>query len=345
MYLLYLTANPYRFRETRNSAGGKKLIRETITMALAAVAIASVANVAVAQPEIPCSTARMVVPYGAGGGSDLQARILVDAYNRIGFEPQLQVINITGQGGNKGATEVFNAEPDGCTMLFQHEAILASYLTGRVDFSWDGFTPVAMTNVEPAIFAASPNAPFNGLQEMVDYAKANPGEVLAAASMASNTHFILLQFQNAMEVTFNIIGYEGGRERVTALLADTVHLGQVGESDAKQYFPEQLKALAIFSEERSTTLPDVPTAREQGFDVEIYVTRGVLLPGDAAADLVELYQSRFEQVMQDAEVVEALTKMGNTVRFQGAADYSTWWAEQAADWEATAKAIGIYMAK
>lgn len=314
--------------------------------ALAASAIVlSLGGAAVAQPEIPCSTARLVVPYGAGGGSDLQARVIADAYNKLGYEPQLQVINITGQGGNKGASEVQAADPDGCTMLFQHEAILASYLTGRVPFSWDGFTPVAMTNVEPAIFAASPNAPFDDIDGLLAYAKENPGEVLAAASMGSNTHFIMLQLQDSLDLDFNIIGYEGGRERVTALLADTVQLGQVGESDAKQYFPDQLKALGIFAADRSTTLPDVPTSVEQGHEIEIYVTRGVMLPAGASDELVALYGERIAAALEDEAAVETLTKMGNTIRYRDGAEYAAWWAEQAAQWEATAREIGIYMAE
>lgn len=315
-----------------------------LSAAVAATLAAGTGAGAQPAPDIPCDTARLVVPYGAGGGSDLQARVVVDAYNKLGFEPQLQVINITGQGGNRGASEVQSATADGCTMLFQHEAILASYLTGRVDFSWDGFTPVAMATVEPAIFAASTNAPFATLDELITHAEENPGEVLAAASIASNTHFILLQFQDALDVAFNIIGYEGGRERVTALLSDTVQLGQVGESDGRQYFPDQLTALAIFADERSATLPNVPTAIEQGHDIEIYMARGVMLPEGASGELVDFYAERFEQALQDPEAQETLTNMGSAVRFRAGDEYAEWWSEQAAQWEKTARDIGIYMA-
>lgn len=319
------------------------MIRISTFAGLAGTVItALLSSAAVAAPDIPCSTVRLIVPYGAGGGSDLQARVIADAYNRLDVQPKLQVINITGQGGNRGASEVANADPDGCTLLFQHEAILASYLTGRVAFSWDGFSPVAMTNVEPAIFAASPDAPFDDLDSLISYAKEHPGDVLAAASIASNTHFIILQFQETMDVEINVIGYEGGRERMTALLSDTVQLGQVGESDAQQYFPNQLKALAIFAPERSGTLPDVPTAAEQGYDLEIMMARGMLLPKDASQELVALYADRFEQAMQDPVAVEALSKMGNAVRFLGPQDYSEWWGEQASQWEKVARDIGIY---
>lgn len=316
----------------------------TFTRPLATLVALGFAPLAVAAQDIPCDTARFVVPYGAGGGSDLLGRVIVDSWNAKGFKPQLQVINITGQGGNKGASEVQEADPDGCTMLYQHEAILASYITGRVPFSWDGFTPVAMATVEPAIFAASPNAPFDNLDELLSYASENPGDVLAAASMGSNTHFIMLMLQNALDVQFNIIGYEGGRERMTALLSDTVQVGQVGESDAKQYFPDQLKPLGIFADERSTTLPDLPTAVEQGHNFEIYVTRGVMLPAGASDELVALYADQFEQALQDPKTLETVQKMGNAVRFLSGGDYVDWWAEQAAEWETTAKEIGIWMA-
>lgn len=309
------------------------------------IGVAMFTSTAYAQVDISCSTARLVVPYGAGGGSDLQARVIAEAYNKLGYKPQLQVVNITGQGGSKGAGEVHSADPDGCTMLFQHEAILASYLTGRVDFSWNDFSPAAMINVEPAIFAASPNAPFNNFDEMVTYSKAHPGEVLAAASVASNTHFIMLQFQDDLGIDFNIIGYEGGRERVTALLSDTVNVGQVGESDARQYFPDQLQALAIFSKERSQTLPDVPTALEQGYDIEINVTRGIMLPPGASDEILALYSDRFAKVLEEPAVMSAMTKMGASVRFKDSKDYSAWWADQAATWEKVAIKIGIYMAK
>lgn len=307
--------------------------------------VAMLTGGAFAQADIPCDTARLVVPYGAGGGSDLQARVLAESYNKLGFEPKLQVINITGQGGSKGASEVQKSDPNGCTMLFQHEAILASYLTGRVDFSWDDFAPAAMINVEPAIFAASPNAPFEDFASMVSYAKEHEGDVLAAASIASNTHFILLQLQDDLGINFNIIGYEGGRERVTALLSDTVHVGQVGESDARQYFPDQLTALAIFSKDRSATLPDVPTVVEQGFDIEINVTRGIMLPKETPEETLAIYGERFAQVVQDPDVIEAMTKMGASVRYMDSQDYSEWWATQGNRWETVAKEIGIYRAK
>ncbi|WP_417604937.1 Bug family tripartite tricarboxylate transporter substrate binding protein [Primorskyibacter flagellatus] len=303
------------------------------------------AGVAQAQAEFPCQTARVIVPYGAGGGSDVHARILVDAANRVGSEPQLQVINITGQGGNTGAREVHEAAPDGCTLLFQHEAILSSYITGRVDFNWDGFTPAAMATVEPGLYAAGPNAPFDSLAKMRDYAAENPGEVLAAASLGSNTHFFLLLIQDKLDIEFNIIGYEGGRERITALLSDTVHVGQVGESDARQYFGGELKPLGYIAEERSETMPDVPTAKEQGVEgLEIASVRGFMLPPDTSDEIAQHYGDLFKSVLEDEKTVSELKRLGAIIDYRGPEEYAAWWQQQSDDWERIARELDIYMA-
>ncbi|MFV0514683.1 MAG: Bug family tripartite tricarboxylate transporter substrate binding protein [Jhaorihella sp.] len=317
-----------------------------IVLGLGAIAVvAGNPGLAQAQADIPCQTARVVVPFGAGGGSDVHARILVDAANRLGSEPQLQVVNITGQGGNTGAREVHEAAPDGCTLLFHHEAILSSYLTGRAGFNWDGFTPVAMATMEPVIYAASPNAPFDSLVEMRDYASENPGEVLAAASLGSNSHFFLLLMQDKLDIEFNIIGYEGSRERITAMLSDTIHFGQVGESDAHQYFGGDLKPLAYFADARSATLPEVPTAREQGVDgLELANVRGFLLPPDAPEEITIHYGEIFEEVLSDETTVAELKRLGAIIDHRGADEYAAWWQEQSDAWEQIARKLGIYRA-
>ena len=296
--------------------------------------------------DLPCKTARVVVPFGAGGGSDILARIIVDGANRLGAKPQLQVVNITGQGGTLGSKEVARAKPDGCTMLFTHRSILAAYLTGHANFAWDAYQPLSMLVTESVIFAAHPDAPFNSLKELQAYAKANPGTVKFAASLGSNTHFMLLVLQDRLDMDVKIVGYEGGRERMTALLAHNVDVGQVGESDAQQYLKSgQLKSLVMFSEKRSPRLPDMSTAKEQGFDLLLGVPRGMMAPEGTPQPIVDYYVDLFKKTVADPQVVQQLEAKGNQVTFMPAAEYSKWWADNLADWERLAKKINIYRVK
>ncbi|MCF3932683.1 tripartite tricarboxylate transporter substrate binding protein [Acuticoccus sp. M5D2P5] len=309
---------------------------------VAIVATAIVPAAATAAPDLPCSTVRVVVPFGAGGGSDFQARLLVDAANRIVDGPQLQVVNITGQSGNRGTREVANADPDGCTLLYHHAGILSSYLTGRAPFTWEAFTPVAMIAGEPSLFAANASENYSNLEELAAYGEENPGAITAAVSIGSDSHFFMLQLQDALGVRFNIVGYDGTAERVTALLSGVIQITQVTEQTAAQYFGNQLTPLAFAGEERSDRVPDVPTAKEQGYDVVLSTTRGFLLPAGASDEVTDYYDGVFEAAVQDETVTAEFDKRGIVIDYRGPEAYRDWWQEAFERWKALAIDLEIY---
>ena len=147
-----------------------RVVHTLIAAAAAAFLVAPVGATAA----IPCGTAKLIVPWSPGGGTDVIFRIVADAVNKAGANPQIQVVNISGQGGNKGAKEAAKAKPDGCTLFAIHQSAITSYFTGRVDFTWDAFEPVALLTRTPTIFGASPATPYNNLKELVAHAKKKP---------------------------------------------------------------------------------------------------------------------------------------------------------------------------
>ena len=130
--------------------------RPPILLALATAAVALSAAPPASAVELPCRTAKLIVPWGAGGGTDVIFRIFTEAVNKAGADPQLQVVNIGGQGGNKGAKEAVKAKPDGCTLFAIHQSAITSYFNGRVDFTWDAFDPVVLLTRTP-VTNSSPN--------------------------------------------------------------------------------------------------------------------------------------------------------------------------------------------
>lgn len=293
--------------------------------------------------DIPCGTAKLIVPWGAGGDTDLIFRILIDSANKHGAKPQIQVINIGGQGGNKGAKEAVKAKPDGCTLFAIHQSAISSFLTGRVDFTWDAFEPVALMTRSPAIFGANPNVPYNNLKELQAYAKDHPNEVLAGGTLGSTSHFSMLELQEAMGVEFKHISYEGTRERMTALLANNIHLGEINLAAAKQYIQSgELKALGIATDARNAETPDVATAKEQGFDLTIGVDRGVMLPKGASPELVSYYIDLFRTVANDPEVKKQMTDMGSSMPFTAGDDYRKYFEKTFQVWKQIAIKIGMY---
>ena len=314
-----------------------------ITAGLAFTGLTAASAAAV---EIPCNTARLIVPWGAGGESDILMRIVNEAYNRLGGKPQVQVVTISGQGGIKGTKAAMNAKPDGCTIFSTFQHIMASNLTGRIDFTWDVFDPIARMTQTMSLIGAGTEAPFNNYKEMQAWAKANPGKLLAAGTLGSTSHFTLLQVQDALGIDMKIVSYDGTADRMKAMLANTVHIGQVSESTgAKHLQTGSLKIIAINYPKRSQVLPSIPTAGEQGFPLEITSDRGWVLPKGTPKEINTYYADMLEKVSKDAKFIEGIESKGSFVNFTRGDDYVKWWADTTKDWTRIAKNLGVYRAK
>ena len=318
------------------------MIRKSL-IGIAALAVLSVTATAPARAEISCGTAKLIVPWGAGGGTDVIFRILVESANKNGAKPQIQVVNMGGQGGNKGAKEAMKAKPDGCTLFAIHQSAISSFLTGRVDFTWDAFEPVALMTRTPTIYGANAQVPYSDVKGLVEYAKAHPGEVLAGGTLGSTSHFSMLLLENAAGVKFKHISYDGTRERMTALLANNIQIGEINLTSAKKYIQtNELKALGITTPERNPEIPDVMTVSEQGYELVTGVERGIVLPKGASQEVIDHYIAIFRKVANDPDVQKQMTAKGTSVEFTAGEDYRAYFEKTFAEWKDIAIKIGMY---
>ncbi len=310
--------------------------------ALAALALA-VTGTSAQAADIPCRTAKLIVPWGAGGGTDVIFRTFVESVNKQGAKPQLQVVNISGQGGNKGAKEAKAAKADGCTLFAIHQSALTSFLSGRVDFTWDAFEPVSLLTRTPAIFGANPDVPYNDLGELVAAAKKKPGEIIAGGTLGSTSHFVFLLLEDAAGVKFKHVSYDGTRQRMTALLAKNIELGEINLASAKKYIATgELKALGITTAERNQEIADVKTAKEQGYDLIYGTDRGVVLPKGTPQAVIDHYAALLKKAAEDPEVVKAMTAKGTSINHLGPAEYRGYFEETFTTWKRIATEVGMY---
>ncbi|MEQ8354830.1 MAG: tripartite tricarboxylate transporter substrate binding protein [Kiloniellaceae bacterium] len=310
---------------------------------VAAVATGAATNGASAAVDIPCRTAKLIVPWGAGGGTDVIFRVFVEAANRHGADPEIQVVNIGGQGGNKGAKEAVKAKPDGCTLFAIHQSAITSFLNGRVDFTWDAFEPVAMLTRTPAIFGANPDVPYNNITELVAAAKQKPGEIVAGGTLGSTSHFVFLLLEDAAGVKFKHVSYDGTRERMTALLAKNIELGEINLASAKKYITtNELKALGITTPERNSEIPDVQTLKEQGYNMIYGTDRGVMLPKGASQELIDHYGAVFKAAAEDPEVLAQMEAKGTQVSYLDPGEYTAYFEDTFTNWKRIAKEVGLY---
>lgn len=312
--------------------------------AAAAISVLATAP-ASAAVDLPCRTAKLIVPWGAGGGTDVIFRVFVEAVNKAGAKPELQVVNIPGQGGNKGAKEAVKAKANGCTLFAIHQSAITSYFNGRVDFTWDAFEPVVMLTRTPAIIGASPTVPYGTVTELVAGETGKPGEMTAGGTLGSTSHFIFLLLEDKTGLKFKHVSYDGTRQRMTALLAKNIQLGEINLAAAKKYIQSnELKALGITTEERNPEIPDVPTMKEQGYDLVYGTDRGVMLPKGTTPEIIDYYAKLFERAAMDPSVQKQMTAKGTSIEFKDPDAYRAYFEETFAEWKRIAVDVGLYKA-
>lgn len=309
----------------------------------AATALGLLVNTTTMAADIPCSTAQLIVPWAAGGGTHVLFSIFEQKIQELDVEPKIKVVTVPGQGGNKGAKEAAKAKPDGCTLFAIHQSAITSYLNGRIDFQFDNFETVANLTSTPDIIGATAGVEFDDYEGFANYAKANPGQLKAGATFGSTSHFVWLLLEDKTGVEFSYVPYDGTRERMTALLSGAIDLGSLNVASGRKYLEEgELKGFAIAADERSKFLPDMPTLKEVGVDMTFALKRGIVAPKGTPKEVVDQWASVFKAAAEDADLLAQMEAKGTDINFQGPEEFRAWAEQTYADYEKVAIKIGMF---
>jgi len=293
--------------------------------------------------DIPCKTAKLIVPWKAGGGTHVLFSIFEKTIQNLDVTPKIKVATGPGQGGNKGAKEARKAKADGCTLFAIHQSAITSYLNGRIDFSFEAFDTVALLTSTPDILGAAGSAPWNTLAELDQAAKAAPETILTGATFGSTSQFMWLILEEKTGMKFKYVPFDGTRQRMTALLSNAIQLGTLNVASGRKYLENgDLKAYGIAAEERSKHLPNLPTLQEQGVDLVYALKRGIVAPKGTPADVIAHWSGVFKAAAEDADLLAQMDAKGTDINWVGPADYRTWAEATYADHEQVAIKIGMY---
>ena len=293
--------------------------------------------------DIPCKTAKLIVPWKAGGGTHVLFSIFEKTIQNLDVTPKIKVVTVPGQGGNKGAKEARKAKADGCTLFAIHQSAITSYLNGRIDFSFEAFDTVALLTSTPDILGAAGSAPWNTLAELDQAAKAAPATILTGATFGSTSQFMWLILEEKTGMKFKYVPFDGTRQRMTALLSNAIQLGTLNVASGRKYLENgDLKAYGIAAEERSKHLPDLPTLQEQGVDLVYALKRGIVAPKGTPADVIAHWSGVFKAAAEDADLLAQMDAKGTDINWVGPADYRAWAEATYADHEQVAIKIGMY---
>ena len=293
----------------------------TLTAALAGLALCASATVHAAFPERPI---KMIVPWAAGGDTDNIFRPFAPALQKALGGTTVVIANVGGASGTVGAREAKGSPADGYTLYAVHDYIHLTYYTGMSDVNYLDFEPVCLIAATPSIVTASPKTKWNSMKEMVEDAKAHPGQVSVGASLGSTSHFFPAMVEKAAGIKFKYVSYDGLAQRMNAILGGHIdltdgNLTQKGKVDAAQ-----LKFLAIGTEQRSPELPNVPTLKELGYNVVYSISRGLLAPKGTPADILSKLEGACGQAAKDPAFADSMKKQGTDVRYldrKGYADF------------------------
>jgi tripartite-type tricarboxylate transporter receptor subunit TctC len=223
---------------------------------------------AAAAQSYPTKPVRLVIPFAAGGPTDIVARLLGEKLAPIWGQP-LVVDNRPGGGGTLGTALVAKAAPDGYTLVLAATShVYNDLLIGNLPYDpIKDFTPVAMMVSFPSILVVHPEVPATDLRELVAYAKANPGKLsFGSAGIGTLSHLSAELFKRAANIDLLVIHYKGAAPATTDLLGARLH-GMFNNPLSSLPFIKsgQVRALAVTGEHRSPSTPDVPTVAESGY--------------------------------------------------------------------------------
>ena len=293
--------------------------------------------------DIPCKTAKLIVPWKAGGGTHVLFSIFEKKIQELDVSPKIKVVTVPGQGGNKGAKEAAKAKADGCTLFAIHQSAITSYLNGRIDFQYDNFETVSLLTSTPDIVGASGQTPWNSFEEFKKATLAAPGTVKVGATFGSTSQFYWLILEDLTGMKFKFVPYDGTRERMTALLSGAIDMGGLNVASGRKYMETgELKGFAIAAAERSKHLPDMPTLKELGVDMVYALDRGIVAPKGTPKEVVDHWSQVFKQAAEDPGLMKQMDAKGTDVNWVGPADYRAWAEKAYADHEKVAIKIGLW---
>lgn len=292
------------------------------TVALCAASLApSVSNAA--YPEQPI---KMVVAYAAGGGTDLIARLMAQHIQKQLGKGSIVVLNRPGAGGGIGFTELGNAQPDGYTIGFINTPnVLTIPIERKSSFHWQNYDLLGNIVDDPGNFSVHTDTPIKSLTELAAYAKANPGAVTyGTTGIGSDDHLAALMFERAAGVQMTHVPFKGAAEVRTAIQSKQIMVAALNIGEALQYQKggTPLRQLGQMSERRSELAPDVPTFKEQGFDVIMASLRGVAAPKGLPPEVREQLVEAVRKAAADPEFQSKAAGYFAPLRFLDPAAYA-----------------------
>lgn len=297
-----------------------------------AIALSSVTGAV--QADYPERDIRVIVPWGAGGGTDGIVRKLT-SIAEDSLDVSMYVENIEGGVSATGIGQVMTSRPDGYT-------IGALTYDSLVTVPWQGMLPsydvdklklIARVTSEPDAIVVDADSDYESIHDLIEAAKADPGEIrVAIQNLGGRIHLAILQLQELTDTEFRIVSYPGGAApQKEAILSDEVDVALTSLGDFSNLLEDgTVRGLVEFSDTQNPTYPEVPTTAEEGIDLQIGSFIVFAAPADTPEEAIETLENAYKTAYDSDEFQEWVANVGVTPNWLGT-DEVTPWAEETAE--------------
>ena len=255
----------------------------------------------------PATTVSIIVPAGAGGNTDLSARVFAQ-YAKELSGVDFVVVNAGGAAGSVAANQVLSAAPDGCTFLYGHNLVNVANVAGVTDYNYTAFKIGPTFAKDPAQQLYVNPEKYADLNAFLEAAKANPGQLKACTEVGAYTYYELLAFEKLAGIDLDLVDVGSNADKITAMLSKQVDMMPGAYINCKDYLESgQFAAVGVPTEERYELIKDIPTLKEQGIDL-VYpdCDFSFYFPKETPDEVITWYENIVQEMEKKPECLEAI---------------------------------------
>ncbi len=298
-------------------------------MAACTLAAVPFAQAAGAWPE---KEVKFVIPFAPGGATDIVFRVISEAAEKELGKP-IVPMNMGGAGGSKGSTFVKSQKADGYTLLGGHEFLMTTKYGGMVNVGLEAFERVCALTSTPLTISVGSHVPYKTYQEMIDYAKANPGKSIITMTPASVGYVVWKQVTETagldLDTAFRTVIINGVGPQTKSILGGHVDATAADVPSHREYVKDgRIRFLAVTHDKRLPQIPDVPTAKELGYDITLGVTRAVFAPKGTPKEVISKLEAAYKKACSDPAVIKKIEDMGSLMMYMDAAQTAAFFDKQ-----------------
>ncbi len=294
----------------------------------------------------PDKPVTIIVPFAAGGSSDMLGRAIEKVWNKHCPQP-VQIVNKTGGGGIEGARFVSRAKPDGYTLVLGYGSGHDLVMPHLQKMEYDPFkdlVPIARMSMHSVVVLVPENSPYKSVKEIVDWAKKENKPVTAAVSTTAGAVDIVMRgIGKSTGITVTPIPHAGGSQAITTLMGGQTMMGGGHPAEIiPQLKANRVRPIGIATPERDPALPNVPTLKEQGINFYTWGSvKGMAAPKGTPPEIIAYYSDLFKKISEDPDFKKIMADLVQPIQYHYATEYAAFMKQAYGDYGKLVKDLGL----